>query len=91
MPGPLSPRNRSSAIDLRHALEEAESWSRAVLVEGKREFIVVDPETAKHELEKHPLSVAWTSVNRQVEESLKCVPFPRRRGIPGLSARRSAP
>lgn len=67
----LSPRRQSTAIELRHALEEAENWSRAVLVDGKRDFVVVDPEAAMHELQVHPLSVAWTSLNRQVEENLR--------------------
>ena len=65
---------RQSTLEIRHALEEAESWSRAVLVDGKRsDFVLVDPQAAMQQLQTHPLSVAWTALNRKVEDNLKCV------------------
>lgn len=46
-----------------------------VLVEGRRDLVVTDPEAARHELEHHPLAMAMTGLNKQVENSLKCAPF----------------
>lgn len=67
------PRRTRTAVELRNALDEAENWSSEVLKEGRRDFVVMDPDDAMRELARHPLAVAWTAEVKKLESNLKCV------------------